>query len=199
MKKILLAFVCLFLWTGTVVADSSENPRYLTTMDARKMKRQRTKIEEFIRGEENPQPDFEEVTLKQVKLWNGEMYFVEEEFERMGNIAEAELSPCSNSETEVMLLVLKDVLNKTVCLSATPITPQNELRWSLLENEELKEEYKGKVINIKGYGLSYTVPSHNFFWWNKSYKVPKMHLSQKDIHIDCDEYIRLYVSDVKIQ
>lgn len=155
--------------------------------------------DDFLTITEAVTRDEKKVTIKEVKIWNGKSSVIDDEYERSGKIIDLERSSCSETTgMEIVDIFTKTPSGRKVCLSLTAITkPIQEEIDKMLDGNLLNEKYKGKTIVVKGYGWDNSSSGHLLGKTPKEAK--EMHMNRKDYYVSCDEFLRVFASDVKIK
>ena len=124
-------------------------------------------------------------TVNLVKLWDGHKVQVEDEYTRTGRFVTGGYVYFRPGSLKGASLIMKDANNQTICIDAAGITVS--VGDELVKIIENKEKNKNKTISVRGYGNTFR-PSET-----------DMIIDNQIIKINCDDILKLYVADVKIQ
>ena len=122
---------------------------------------------------------------KTVKIWSGNRYSVTDSYTKTGRIVAGKYFYCPKSDTENLILTVKDDNNLTICLELTGITKtiRNKFNRMLKNKDSLREKYLNKTISIQGYTTGI---------------VQKGSMEYAGTIINCDEFRQIFVSKIEI-
>ncbi|MBP5533895.1 MAG: hypothetical protein J6Y03_00085 [Alphaproteobacteria bacterium] len=154
-------------------------------------------VEPFLKTTEAWTKGNKKVIVKEVELWNGKTSAIDEKYTKSGKIINGESSFCPAANMDILEVSIKDKAGKTICLNMTAVTKpiQDILTNQMVENNIIKEEYKNKTISVTGYGWDNNTTDHTSL---KKKPSKKMHLKHQNRDVKCDEYLRVFVYELKI-
>ena len=138
-----------------------------------------------------------EESIKTITIWNSVPVLVKEEYEKSGKITDGEHISHLISVTGRTTLVTQSE-DKVLCLALSGITkPVEDQLDQISEEWNIKEEYIGKMVSVKGYGFKQTETIDRTGKVTSNDGPVKIRI--KDHHVTCDELYHLLIDQIDFQ